>query len=56
MAYMSTTVTYGRGEGVVVGTGMGTEIGMIAKILEDTGRSSRRCKKASPISASCSAC
>jgi len=37
MAFMSTLVTYGRGEGVVVGTGMETVIGNIAKSLnEDT--------------------
>lgn len=35
MAFMSTLSTYGRGEGVVVGTGMDTEIGNIAKILHD---------------------
>lgn len=35
MAYMSTLVTYGRGEGVVVATAMDTEIGKIAKILDD---------------------
>jgi Ca2+-transporting ATPase len=35
MAFLSTLVTYGRGEGVVVATAMETEIGMIAKILED---------------------
>lgn len=34
MAFMSTLTTYGRGEGVVVATGMETEIGKIAKILE----------------------
>lgn len=34
MAFLSTLVTYGRGEGVVVATAMETEIGMIAKILE----------------------
>ncbi|GJM79938.1 hypothetical protein HMSSN139_24340 [Paenibacillus sp. HMSSN-139] len=33
MAFMSTLVTYGRGEGVVVGTAMNTEMGKIAKIL-----------------------
>lgn len=35
MAFMSTLVTYGRGEGVVVGTAMDTEMGKIAKILDD---------------------
>ncbi|WP_315121589.1 cation-translocating P-type ATPase [uncultured Clostridium sp.] len=35
MAFMSTLVTYGRGVGVAVGTGMSTEIGKIAKMLEE---------------------
>ncbi|WP_033163928.1 cation-translocating P-type ATPase [Clostridium sp. KNHs205] len=35
MAFMSTLVTYGRGEGVVVETAMETEIGKIAKILDE---------------------
>lgn len=35
MAFMSTLATYGRGEGVVVATGMDTEIGKIAQILEE---------------------
>lgn len=34
MAFMSTLVTYGRGEGVVVATSMDTEIGKIAQILD----------------------
>ena len=35
MAFMSTLATYGRGVGIVVGTGMDTEIGKIARILDE---------------------
>ncbi|HHX73576.1 MAG TPA: calcium-translocating P-type ATPase, PMCA-type [Firmicutes bacterium] len=35
MAFMSTLTTYGRGEGVAVATGMNTEVGKIAQILDD---------------------
>ncbi len=35
MAFMSTLATYGRGEGLVVATAMETEIGKIAKILDE---------------------
>ena len=34
MGYLSTTATYGRGKGIAVGTGMQTELGNIAEMLE----------------------
>ena len=36
MAYMNTSVTRGRGELIVTATGMGTEVGAIASMLEAT--------------------
>jgi Ca2+-transporting ATPase len=33
MAFMSSMVTYGRGKGVVIGTGMSTQIGKIADMI-----------------------
>jgi Ca2+-transporting ATPase len=34
MGYSSTLATYGRGRGIAVGTGMSTELGRIATLLE----------------------
>lgn len=35
MVFMSTAITYGKGRGLVIGTGSGTEIGRIADKLQD---------------------
>lgn len=39
MVFMNTNVTYGRGVGIVVATGMKTEVGHIASMLEQTKES-----------------
>jgi Ca2+-transporting ATPase len=40
MAYKGTSVTRGSGEGIVIGTGMDTEIGTIASLVEEAGEKS----------------
>ena len=36
MLFSSSLITYGRGRGIVVETGMNTEVGKIATIINDT--------------------
>lgn len=45
MAYISSIVTYGRGSGIVTKTGMNTEIGQIAGMLEDDDTSDTPLKR-----------
>lgn len=45
MAFMSTLATYGRGTGIVIATGMDTQIGKIAKMLDAEGENTTPLQK-----------
>ncbi len=47
MLFSGTVATYGRGEAVVVATGMETEVGRIAGLLEVVEKQPRRCSRSS---------
>lgn len=49
VVFSSTTITKGRGRGVVFATGMFTEIGIIAKALQDNGKSTQSAKPTSVL-------
>ena len=52
MVFSGTAVAYGHGRAVVIGTGMNTELGRIAGLLEQAKTNRRRCKGNSAVRAS----
>ena len=47
MTYAGTMVVHGRGQALVVATGMSTEFGRIARMVQTVERAARRCRRTS---------
>lgn len=45
IAFMGTLITYGRGQGLVTGAGMNTQIGLIAEMIQSFETEETHCRR-----------